>query len=197
MDSQRVRIIEDYGEYSPPVNVRRRVMKMLKVVPSEYLSNLDQILLTSTKALTSKQKKEQVRYRGRNVKVINSNGMHTYDRANRRGKINLYVDNIFEELSGGLIFVPGLANMNIAKTLFHEVGHHIEKLSSFRKKDDEDDAEKWESHFTRKYRTQHYWHLSVIYQPICLIYKFHKNRKITSNQKVEPTRKTPVESGNV
>ena len=164
-----VTICECYDGFRPPIDVKRRVARMLRVVPTEYLIGLKEILLTNTEALNRHERREKALRRGKKVRVIDSVGLHCYDRARRCGWIRLHIDRIYWDWRGSFLLIPTASDARLSHALYHEIGHHVEKRAPSGDTDEEAAADRWMSIFWRKYRNRYYWYLFPLFGPLWMI----------------------------
>ena len=117
-----VKIVEEYFEYAPPINVDRSVRQLLAVVPDKYLSGLHKVTLTNSSRM--RKVRGKLRVGKQRVRPADCNGLYG------DGQIKLLIDQILCEVPELFLLWPPLKKFLIAQTLYHEVGHHIHKLES-------------------------------------------------------------------
>ena len=117
-----VKIVEEYFEYSPPINVSGSVRQLLAVVPEKYLSGLHKVTLTNSGRLRKvRGKLWSGKYR---VRPADCRGLYS------EGHVQLLIDQIFCECPEYFLLFPPVKKFLLAQTLYHEIGHHIHKLES-------------------------------------------------------------------
>ena len=152
-----VKIVEQYVEYSPPINVYGSVRQLLRVVPEKYLSGLHKVTLTNSTRLRKA-------YRGklwagkRRVRPADCHGLYA------NGQIQLLMDQILSEVPELFLLFPPLKKYLIAKTLYHEVGHYIHKVESpGYRANRETFADEWRDKLIRVF-LRRYWYLAPFFR---------------------------------
>lgn len=142
-------IHENYGTYKPNLNVRKIVGRLLGSIDPEYLQGLGSIVLSSQDQLTRKGRRKKFLSRSRKIPVSRVNGYYRQSWKGQPAFIELYVDRILAPAPGWLAHIPMAGFFMIAKTLFHEIGHHIHKTQCPEFKEQEDVAEQWRRKLTK------------------------------------------------
>ena len=154
-----VKIVEQYLEYSPPINVHGSVRQLLRAVPEKYLSGLHRITLTNSTSLRKTYRGKILAGKDR-VRPADCQGLYA------NGQIQLLMDKILSEVPELFLLFPPLKKYLIAKTLYHEVGHHIHKLESpGYRANREAFADEWRDKFLRAF-LHRYWYLAPVFR-IC------------------------------
>lgn len=149
--ASKVKVVEEYYNYRPPVRVVRSVEVLLRYVPEEHLEGLHKITVTNSeymeKALKGKYTQEKRRFRASDCR-----GMYSTNR------IWLVLDNIIEV--DAFMIIPAVRTIFIGEVLYHEIGHHVHKLQQpgFRK-DKEAFADELKEDLMRTLIRQRYWYL--------------------------------------
>jgi hypothetical protein len=154
--ANHVKIIEEYFEYTPPINVHGSVRQLLAVVPEKYLSGLHKVTLTNSGRMRKVRGKLKTgKYR---VRPADCRGLYA------DGHVRLLIDQIFCECPEYLLLFPPLKKFLIAKTLYHEVGHHIHKLESpGYRPNREAFADEWRDKLLPQY-FRRYWYLTPFFR---------------------------------
>ena len=166
MAESRVEIKEAYRDYVPPKWVRRHVDGLLTRVDEKHLGGLKTIVLTNARALSGSRKRHRTRSRGQQVPVRECCGLY---HARWRGEpawIELYVDNIVSQLPGWLTLAPGFRYGLLARTLYHEIGHHIHATTAPEHREREDVADKWSNRLMRDFMRRKYWFVVPVMRAI-------------------------------
>jgi hypothetical protein len=146
-----VAIHENYKDYTPPPWVKPAVERLLASLAPEHIAGLESIVLTDAASIG----------KGRTHRV----GKRKYRRSECRGFYNprtrtsaawiqLVVDNV---IAGWDTWMPRfLRDAIISRTLYHEVGHHLEHTVGAATRRGEAAAEDWRRrlariHFGRRY----------------------------------------------
>jgi hypothetical protein len=152
----KVKIEEQYLDYSPPVEVHRSIQLLLRHVPEEYLKGLHKIILTNSASLRSA-------YRGkfwaekRRIRPADCQGLY------REGHILLVVDQILREYPEVILLVPPIKTFAIAEVLYHEVGHHIHRNEQPGYRDNKEVvADEWKEKLLQTFMLQRYWYLAKL-----------------------------------
>jgi len=149
--SSKVKIVEQYYNYRPPVHVYGAVEVLMRYVPEEHLSGLHTINVTNSaymrEALKGKYTQDKRRFRAADCR-----GLYWH------GEIWLILDQIFK--ADSLMIIPALRTIFIGDVLYHEIGHHIHRMEQpgFRK-DKEAFADEWKERLMQMFIRQHYWYL--------------------------------------
>ena len=152
-----VEVIEAYRAWSPPPGVVKSVESLLRSIPDEYVLGLRKVVLSNTAALTGKRKRRKWKSSRGKFRSDEILGLYHPSRGNGDAWIELFVDNILGGQSRWLVKLPMIREGMLAKTLFHELGHHIHSTRRPEHRDREDVADRWilrlsRLHAGRKYR---------------------------------------------
>jgi hypothetical protein len=147
-------IYENYEGYVPPSAVRKCVTRLLKALPPGHLEGLRSLVLTNANTLGKGKTK---RVRGRKYRQASCLGF--YHPATQQGGawIEIVVDNVVGKIPAALLrwklFIDGV----FAKTVFHEVGHHLDVTIGSPSRTGEQAAVTWADILRRNYLRKHYW----------------------------------------
>ena len=162
-----VKIINNYKDYSPHLNFSAIVERLISEVPQSRLSSLTSVVLTNSTA--RKAKNSRIRSEGRKIPANHIAGLYHRSTRDRGAWIELYVDNIFPENTPLPIMRHRmLQDMFVGRTLFHEIGHHIDYTSS-KEQDKEGAADKWKRDLLRQYFKKRYSFTRFLLWPIRLV----------------------------
>jgi hypothetical protein len=152
----KVKIVEDYYNYSPPVHVYGSLQLLLRYVPAEHLRGLRQITLTNSEQLQS-QMKGKITSEKRRLRPADCLGLYG------GGHIRLIMDRILEPYPEVFLLVPIFKTYAIGETLYHEIGHHIhhQQEPGFRDRKEEI-ADEWGDKLMRTFLKQRYRYLAGI-----------------------------------
>ena len=157
--ASKVKIVEEYYNYRPPVRVHRSVEVLLRYVPEEHLEGLHTITVTNSEymreALKGKFTQDKRRFRAADCRGMYSNN-----------RIWLMLDQIVKLQA--FMIIPGVRTILIGEVLYHEIGHHVHKLEQpgFRK-DKEAFADEWKENLMRTLVRRRYWYLRL-FKPLLL-----------------------------
>ena len=147
-----IAIHEQYRDYEPPRWVRPSIERLLASVP-EHLGGVESIVLTSSAAM---EKGKTQRIAGRKYHTRDCRGF--YHPAGKQGRawIEIAVDNVIGTLSPPFNFLRDLV---LGKTLFHEIGHHLEVTVGAPARTGEAAADEWSKRLMRVHLRKRYWWL--------------------------------------
>ena len=147
-------IRESYKNYAPSLDFKEIVSRLLVDVPEEFKGSLEAIVLGNSSS--RKPNKSRIRSKGRKVEARSIAGLYHQSKRSSRAWIEIYVDNVFPEyLPSWLIRFPFVQDIFVGKTLFHEIGHHIDYTTG-RGKNREASAESWSKKLARQYMRKHH-----------------------------------------
>ncbi|MGD9852061.1 MAG: hypothetical protein AB7T38_12405 [Nitrospirales bacterium] len=138
---------EIYKDYTPKVNVRKTIQILLEYVQPEDLAYLESIVLTNTVALSRRKKRQRSSSRAPLSRVL---GRYYQKWKRQPAYIELYVDNILEDVSWFDRRIPMLRNWMFAEVLYHEIGHHVQVISNSKLVKEEAFAEKHADHLKKR-----------------------------------------------
>ena len=152
----KVKIVEDYYNYFPPVHVYRSLELLLRYVPQEHLRGLRQITLTNSEQLQSRRK-GKITSEKRRFRPAECLGLYG------GGYITLIMDRIFEPYPEMFLLFPIFKTHAIGEILYHEIGHHIHQMQEpgFRDRK-EQVADEWSDKLMRMFLRKRYWYLAPI-----------------------------------
>lgn len=152
----KVKIVEQYLEYSPPVHVYASVSLLMRHTPEKYLEGIQKIVLTNSASLRSSHKGKY--WAGdRRIRPADSRGMYW------NGHIFLVMDRIFHEYPEVLLLLPIIKSYAIAEVFYHEVGHHIHKCEEPGYRENKEVvADEWKEKLLTAFLFKRYWYLASI-----------------------------------
>ncbi|MCD4811300.1 hypothetical protein K8R14_01690 [bacterium] len=162
-------IQENYKNFNPHPKTLKSVERIVASIPSKRLAGLNTIILTNTKALNNKKRRQKTKSRKRKVALNNCLGWYIQKWDRNPAYIELLIDNIYQGYPKWVHFFNFIHDLPIASTLFHEVGHHIHKTQAPEFNDKEDVANKWGRKLYRKYCMNRYWYIIIPLYPVIYI----------------------------
>jgi hypothetical protein len=151
-----VKIREQYLDYKPPVILYRSLELLLRYVPDEHLADLRVITLTNSAALL-KSWRGKLTSEKRRVRPADCRGLYG------QGNIVLVVDQMFRDCPELLLLFPPLKTYLIARTLYHEIGHHVHKLDQpGYRAEKEKVADEWRDKLLRDFVRQRWWYFGLL-----------------------------------
>ena len=152
----KIKIVEDYYNYYPPVRVYASLELLLRYVPKEHLLGLHTITLTNSEQLGSWMKGKLTSEK-RRVRPSDCQGLYG------RGHIRLIMDRILEPYPEIFLLVPLFKTCFIGEVLYHEIGHHIHQMEEPGFRDREEDvANEWKDKLMRAFAKKRYWYVAGI-----------------------------------
>jgi hypothetical protein len=141
-----VRVLTDFRGFRAPFDVRGSVERLLLGIPSKYLIGLDAVILRDTGGFTRSERKKSQKDPTRAL-------LGCYHRARRvtPPRIHLFVDNILDDGGSLWLRIPLIRDILLAKTLFHEVGHHIQEHIAPEYRERETTADAWSMRLSAHY----------------------------------------------
>ena len=149
----KIKLEEQYLDYTPPVRLHRSLRLLLRYVPEEYLNGLYRITLTNSENLRSVRGK--ITSEKRRFRPADCQGLY------RKGHIFLLIDRIFSPYPELFLLVSPFKTFVLGEVLYHEIGHHIHRLEEpGYRTDKEAVADQWKDKFLQLFLRQRYWYLA-------------------------------------
>jgi hypothetical protein len=152
----KVKVVEQYHNYSPPIDVYGSVRLLLRFVPPEHLVGLQKVVLTNSEEV-GKQIRGKIPTEGRRIKPADCAGLYS------KGRVLLLIDRIFQQYPELCLLVPPFTTYVIGEILYHEIGHHIHRLEQpGYRANKEAVADQWKEQLLRGFLRQRYWYLAKL-----------------------------------
>ena len=156
--SSTVKIVAQYHNYSPPVDVYSSVRLLLKYVPPEHLAGLQKIVLTNSEEV-GRQIRGKIRSEKNRVRPADCAGLYS------KGRVILLVDQILTQYPEIFLLVPMFKAYVVGETLYHEIGHHIHRLKEpGYRTEKEAVADQWKEKLLQGFFVRRYWYLAKLIQ---------------------------------
>jgi hypothetical protein len=160
----------EYYQSKPELNIRGVIEDLLLGIPQEYLEGLGAVVLCDSDSFMEYYETDHAPL-GRYNHPIEKDELPW---------IEIVIDKLIQEL-GGFAKIPFIRDLIIGNTLYHEIGHHINRKESLEKIQAEKIAEKWRKKLSKYYLNRKYWYLvfplRILVLPFCkLIEKKLKNK---------------------
>jgi hypothetical protein len=156
-------IIEDYrGSFTSPSGVKASVERLLAWLPDQHKAGLSSIVLTNSSGM--KLKRRRFRSRGRKIDPSDCRGIYHHGTRDAEPWIELLVDQIVPQPASWMLRFNFVADMYVSRTLFHEIGHHVDAKSTSGK-NSEVIAEEWRKRLQKIYGRATYPRLRL-FKPI-------------------------------
>jgi hypothetical protein len=154
-------IYESYEGYRPPHYVYPTIAKLLVCVPSQYLSGVRSVVLTNASAIGRGKTR---RVAGKKYARRDCFGFYHPKTNGEQPWIEIVVDNILARwfnrgVSRFLTAIPFVRDTAFAQVLYHEVGHHVERIIGAPAPAGEAAAEAWKERLCGIYFRKRYWYL--------------------------------------
>lgn len=154
--SDDVKIVERYLDYAPPVVMYRSLRLLLDSVPREYLAGLHKITLTNSAGMR-KMYPGKFSFEKRRVRPADCRGVYG------GGNIFLVMDQMFGDCPEIFLLFPPVKTYLIARTLYHEIGHHIHRLEEpGYRTNKETVADEWRDKLLRAFFRRRYWYFGLL-----------------------------------
>ena len=130
-------------------------------MPPQDLAHLKEIILTNTGALS----RERKRHRGSSGAPISRIlGRYSQRWKGQPAYIEIFVNNILEDVSWFDRRIPVLRNSMFAKVLYHEIGHHVQMISNSKLVKKEAFADEYALRLRRRFAQHRYRHIRPWYK---------------------------------
>jgi hypothetical protein len=157
-------INESYKGFTPPSWFRPTVERLLSSLPSEQLVNLRSIVLTDSVSIGRGKTR---RVSGRKYDRNACRGFYYQAWRGRPAWIQLVADNIVAGCPAFLLHLQLFRDHQVAQTLYHEVGHHLQKTIGSTVRGEEEVAEYWRDRLVK----MHFQHRYRYLRPVVLVLK--------------------------
>jgi hypothetical protein len=143
-------VVEEYRDYTPPVDLTPIILRLLRGVKRSYYANLQRIVLT-----TSDQNPEtaSAMMRAKRNTLANRKETGYY----RKRQIWLYVDSILIDLPQEKLNDRRAVRHAVANALFHELGRHIHRTIAPERGNDEKIENRWAVQLYLGYMMRCHW----------------------------------------
>jgi len=152
-------VYENYRDYQPPPYVREAINRLLADLPSHYLSGLQSVVLTNSATIGPGKTR---RYGGRKFPQNKSLGRYFPKSRHGAAWIEIVVDNILAAhaiADFALPSFPPLQDGAFGEVLYHEIGHHLDRIIGPLSHGSEATAEAWMRRLACAYGIKHFSNL--------------------------------------
>jgi hypothetical protein len=139
------------GEYyarEPNVNVRRAIERLLRVVPQDCLEGLGGVILCDTTKFKE--------HYGDNEEVSAARYIHIRD-GSENPWIEICVDWYINGFPRWVLRISAVTDLMLSRPFYHEIGHHIDRMSEKNDEDREKDADRWRKKFQKRYMLRYHF----------------------------------------
>ena len=139
---------DNLGSDRPPFDVQAAVQRLLASVDPRYLIGLGAVILSNRDAMTQRRRRRATTSRGEKVRLAECRGL--YWRASRHGSatIEIFVDAVLAGAPRHARRFRLVHEWVLARTLFHELGHHLHATQAPEHTEPESVAERWRRRLT-------------------------------------------------
>jgi hypothetical protein len=138
----------EYYQFKPEFNIHKVIEDLLLGIPQEYLEGLGAVVICDSDSFMEHYETDHTPL-GRYNHPIEKDELPW---------IEVVIDTLIQEL-GGFAKIPFIRDLIIGNTLYHEIGHHINRKESLEKAQAEKIAEKWRKKLSKYYLKRKYWYL--------------------------------------
>jgi hypothetical protein len=153
-----VAIREAYRNYSPPKWVRPTVERLLAGAAAP-VSQLGAVVLTNGAAVGEGKTR---RVAGRKYRRDVCLGFYRRKHGSEPASIELVIDNTIAGLRFPFLRFELFREIVVARTLFHELGHHLDATIGAPARSGEAAAEAWRYRLSQEYFQKQYWWLKPL-----------------------------------
>lgn len=181
---QNVKVVEQYRDWTPVVQITPVVERLLRTLPQRYLAGIRTVVVSNASGLNRARRRSVTRSRKRKVKIVESRGLYHQAHGGDPAWIELFVDNIFAGEPRCSWRLPFWRDWIIGWTLCHEVGHHVHTVMAPEYREHEDVADDWASDLANQmFKDLHFWawRLSRFVQPFMQIMRWFSSKRRSSN----------------
>ena len=151
--SANVKVVEQYTNYAPPVDMHRSVRLLLRYVPEQYLADLHKVILTNSERVR-KQYRGKMYSEKHRFRPSECSGLYS------KGHILLLMDQVFLNYPEVILLLPPFKTYLIGEVLYHEIGHHIHRMDEpGYRANKEAVADEWKEKLLKAFLRQRYWYL--------------------------------------
>jgi hypothetical protein len=144
----------------PNINANKIIKDMLLGIPQEYLDGLGSVIICDSISFKEHYETEKIPYGCYNNPI----DKETFP------WIEICIDKIITPI-GFLAYIPCFRDMEICRTLYHEIGHHIERVNELDHTQSdtaksEESARKWSIKPSNHYMRRRYWYVYLLLMPL-------------------------------
>lgn len=152
--------VESFAPSRPSREVQRSVRDvhdMLEAVDDHLLAGLDLVLIRDLASLSSRERRAHRQQQGKRLTMEQVVGLYRKGTSKRGAEIQIFIDQVFRGLPELILHFGPFRKFLIAKTLFHELGHHVQTRRQL-VGEPEQVADEWRNKLLRRYgQSRHPW----------------------------------------
>jgi hypothetical protein len=166
-----VRVNEVYKDWKPPKDYLATTGSLLAAIPERYLAGLEAVVLTNSGALSHDRRRSKTRSRQRKVPVLHCLGLYHPARAREAAWIEVFVDRVVDGLPRFIRAFALARELDFARTLYHEIGHHIHATQVPEYREREDVADTWRDRLYKEMFRRRHPYLRLLLRPLRPLFK--------------------------
>jgi hypothetical protein len=160
-------IYENYKDYEPPRYAKPAITRLLANLPMQYVSGLESVVLTNAPVIG---RGKTNRLGGKKYLRNRCRGWYHPKSNDGQAWIEIVVDNVVATsfIHRGpkiLCRIPLMQDIALSRTLFHEIGHHLDSSMGSLGRGKEASADAWIPRLIRCYFRKRYWYLIPFVRP--------------------------------
>jgi hypothetical protein len=175
-----IEVREEYGGWTPPIDFRYVVNRLLRHVPEQYLGGISTVILTDSRTLNRARRRRKRRVKGKRFRLSEGLGIYHGAWQGQPAWIELFADRIVANEDKRTLRFPLFRDTAVGEVLFHEIGHHIHATKCPQHQEPEDVADQWRRKLHARFMRRQYWYLvpvTWILRPAALVYyRYHKQK---------------------
>ena len=177
-------IVVAFQNYAPPFDAEKAILRMLRIVPPNYLWGLPSIVLTNVQALSRKERDRKTWGR-RHVALGETLGYYTPEWRGQPAHITILLDNLEMRMGRKWLRWGIVRDAELSRLFFHELGHHIHDVHKPQYENKEDVADKWSKKLRVKFLRQRYWYLVPVLFPMGRLLNWRDKMKKQSHKSAD------------
>lgn len=149
---------DNLGTDRPPFDIQAAVQRLLASVDPRHRIGLRAVILSHRHAMTRERRRRATKSRGEKVRLAECRGLYWRASRHRGATIELFVDAVLSGVPRFAQRFPLVHEWLLARTLFHELGHHLHATQAPEHAEPEAVAERWR----RRLASESFRHLHPI-----------------------------------
>ena len=171
-----VPIRKDFADYEPPRWFVPTVERLLASLSEGHVHGLAAIVLTNATVAASRQTGKPPRRRRRRRRGGTLLGRYFPGGHGDEPHIELIVDAIVGQIPRLLDWLQLARDITVSRTLYHEIGHHLDASIGARSRDEERSAEAWRKRLTQIHARRHYGYLKPVARSLAAVFRMLARR---------------------
>ena len=167
---------EEYGGWTPPIDLRPVVNRLLRHVPEVHLGGISTVTLTDSRTLNRARRRQKRRVRGKRFRLSEALGIYHGAWQGQPAWIELFADRILANEDKRTLQFPLFRDNAVGEVLFHEIGHHIHATKCPQHQEPEDVADRWKRKLLRRFMRRQYWYLLPVARVLWPVVRFLNRR---------------------